>query len=31
VGAVLGAVRRERPLIVYPTRISEGAIWIDAE
>ena len=31
VGAVLGAIRQKRALVVYPTRVSEGAIWVGSE
>ena len=29
VGTVLGAVSQEKNLTVYPTKVEEGAIWID--
>lgn len=28
VGRVLGAISREKPLPVFPTRIEEGGIWV---
>ena len=28
VGTMLGALRRERALVVYPTKIKDGAIWV---
>ena len=28
VGTMLGTLRRERALVVYPTKIEEGAIWV---
>lgn len=31
VGRVLGAVSRERPLPVYPTKVEEGSIWVGVE
>ncbi len=30
VGTVLSAVSKEKNLIVYPTKVEEGAIWIEA-
>ena len=31
VGKMLGALRRERALVVYPTKVEEGAIWVGLE
>ena len=31
VGPALGAIREKRGLVVYPTRVSEGAIWVGTE
>ena len=31
VGKMLGSVSREKALRVFPTRISEGSIWIDLD
>jgi len=31
VGRVLGAISREKPLPVFPTRIEEGGIWVGLE
>ena len=31
VGKVLGMVKREKALSVFPTRVEEGSIWIDVE
>lgn len=31
VGRVLGAVSREKPLPVYPTKVEEGSIWVGIE
>lgn len=28
VGRILGAISRERPLPVFPTKVEEGTIWI---
>ena len=28
-GKMLGALRRKRALVVYPTKIEEGAIWVE--
>jgi nitrite reductase/ring-hydroxylating ferredoxin subunit len=29
VGSVLGAVKQERDLAVYPTKVENGAVWIE--
>jgi hypothetical protein len=29
VGKMLGALRRERALAVYPVKVEEGSIWVD--
>jgi nitrite reductase/ring-hydroxylating ferredoxin subunit len=31
VGAVLGAVKQERALRVYKTKIEDGAVWVDLD
>ena len=31
VGKVLGMVKRENALSVFPTRLEEGSIWVDVE
>jgi nitrite reductase/ring-hydroxylating ferredoxin subunit len=31
VGRVLGAISREKPLPVFPTRIEQGGIWVGLE